>query len=113
VCSNGEGAKEGAAQAARWCQKAAAQGRALAQFNFGLMHGKGAGVAQDIEKATLLVAQGSRTHIGRHHKVRDVQHAECKAATHKVQAGSVLQQGSAQARVLLYCLNSRLAQKLF
>ena len=39
------------AQAAAWYEKAAAQGHAKAQFNLGLLYGKGQGVAQDYGQA--------------------------------------------------------------
>jgi len=46
-----EGAEPDYAQAARWFQKAAAQGLANAQHQFGRMHAQGLGVPKDREKA--------------------------------------------------------------
>ena len=50
------------AEAAKWCQLAAAQGNADAQFNLGVAYGKGQGVRQDHAEAAkwyrLAAAQG-------------------------------------------------------
>jgi len=48
---HGEGVSEDAAEAAKWCRKAADQGYTIAQYNLGLMYEAGEGVQQDIVTA--------------------------------------------------------------
>ena len=49
----GKGAKQSDTEAFRWLEKAAHQGHACAQFNFGMMFEKGDGVKQSYTEAFL------------------------------------------------------------
>src|SRR5580765_2092359 len=66
-----EGATQDYLQAAQWYLKAASQNHALAQYNLGVMHARGQGMARDekqamvwISKAAHLGDAGAQYHLG-------------------------------------------------
>ncbi len=51
IYADGLGVTQDYAAAMNWYSKAAAQGLALAQYNLGIMHGRGQGVPQDYRRS--------------------------------------------------------------
>jgi TPR repeat protein len=98
-----EGAGQNYAEAAQWYLKAANQNHALAQFNLGVMYGRGQGVPRDeqrslmwIRKAAHLGDAGAQHNLGmRHHRVSLDGVAE-KAGESRIEAYKWLQLAAAQ-----------------